>query len=243
MSPELGGVLLIAILYGPIAVWLIYRAFRGPRVRFDQPFNAVSEPVGSLQLAPDELVTPVASEGFWLCGSCSSLNRRGANRCYACRTRKGFAGEQAPGELRVSSGVPGMADGIARSSGEIMATSAAPAPQWVSPQASERLVRTAEHARSAVPPLAPPGVLVCPLLGFSFDPATRYDFPDPRNCCHAVPGRDDMPVAFARRFVNGVTGAGRAQPISVEDQEARCLTRAHEQCARYLAVEIVTAQQ
>ncbi len=84
---------------------------------------------------------------------------------------------------------------------------------------------------------------ICPLLGFSDDPATRYDFPDPRNCCHAVSRRNDTPVPFARRFINGVTGAGRSQPISVEDQEARCLTPAHEQCARYLAVEIVTAQQ
>ena len=243
MSPELGGVLLITILYGPIALWLIFRAFRGPRVRFHQPFKALSEPIGSSQLARDELATPVASDGFWICGTCSSLNRREANRCYACRTGKGSAAERAPGELPVSPGVPGMADGIARSSGETAGTTVALTVPRISPPAPERLVRTAEHARSAAPLEVLGGVPICPLLGFRDDPATRYDFPDPRNCCHAVSRRNGTPVPFARRFVNGVTGAGRSQPISVEDQEARCLAPAHEQCARYLAVEIVTAQQ
>ena len=100
MSPELGGVLLITILYGPIAVWLTTGRSEGPGVRFHQPFNALSEPIGSSDLARDELVSPVASDGSWICGACSSLNRREANRCYACRTDKGFAAEQAPGELR-----------------------------------------------------------------------------------------------------------------------------------------------
>jgi hypothetical protein len=243
MSPELGGVLLITILYGPIAVWLIYRAFRGPRVRFQQPFNALPEPIGSSQLAGDELVTPVASDGFWVCGTCSSLNRREANRCYACRTGKGFAGEQAPGELPVSAGAPAMADGIARSSGQTAGTTVALAPLGIAPGASEILARAPRDRSSAAPSGASDGVPICPLLGFRDDPATRYDFPDPRNCCHAVSGRGATPVAFARRFVNGATGAGRSQPIGVEAQEARCMTPAHEQCARYVAVEMVTAQQ
>jgi hypothetical protein len=243
MSPELGGVLLIAILYGPIAVWLVFRAFRGPRVRFHQPFNALSEPIGSSELARDEPVSPVASDGFWVCGTCSSLNRREANRCYACRTGKGFAGERAPGQLPVSLEVSGMADGTARSSGATAGASVALAPPRVSLPAPERLVRAGLHARSATPPEVLGGVPMCPLLGVRDDPATRYDFPDPRNCCHAVSRRNGTPVPFARRFINGVTGAGRSQPISVEDQEVRCLTPAHEQCARYLAVEIVTAQQ
>jgi len=243
MSPELGGVLLITILYGPIALWLIYRAFRGPRVRLHQPFNAVPEPIGSSQLAGDELVTPVASDGFWVCGTCSSLNRREANRCYACRTGKGFAGERAPGELPVSPGAPAMADGIARSSGQTAGTTVALVSPGIAPGASEIVVRAPRDRSSAARSGASDGVPICPLLGFRDDPATRYDFPDPRNCCHAVSGRDDTPVAFARRFVNGVTGAGRSQPIGVEDQEARCMTPAHEQCARYMAVEMVTAQQ
>ena len=243
MSPELGGVLLITILYGPIALWLIYRAFRGPRVRLHQPFNAVPEPIGSSQLAGDELVTPVASDGFWVCGTCSSLNRREANRCYACRTGKGFAGERAPGELPVSPGAPAMADGIARSSGQTAGTTVALVSPGIAPGASEIVVRAPRDRSSAARSGASDGVPICPLLGFRDDPATRYDFPDPRNCCHAVSRRNGTPVPFARRFVNGVTGAGRSQPISVEDQEVRCLTPAHEQCARYLAVEIVTAQQ
>ena len=97
MSPGLVVVLLITILYGPIAAWLVLSALRGPRVRFHQPSTAVSESIGSSHLAPGELVTPVASDGFWVCGTCSSLNRREANRCYSCRTVMGLAGEQSPG--------------------------------------------------------------------------------------------------------------------------------------------------
>ena len=243
MSPELGGVLLITILYGPIAVWLAFRAFRGPGVRFRQPFNALSEPIGSSDLARDELVSPVASDGSWICGACSSLNRREANRCYACRTDKGFAAEQAPGQLRTSAGFAGMADGTARSSAATAGSSVALAAPTVSPPAPERLVSAGGDAWSAAPPAALAGVPICPLLGFSDDPATRYDFPDPRNCCHAVERRNGTPVPFARRLVNGVTGGGRSQLISVEIQEARCLTPAHERCARHLAVHVVSAQQ
>jgi len=243
MSPELGGVLLITILYGPVAVWLIYRAFRGPRARLHQPFNALSEPIGSLQPARDEVATPVASDGFWVCGACSSLNRREANRCYACRTGKGLADVSSPGELPVSPGVAGMAAGIAQSSGETAATTTALAPRGIAPGAPEILARAPLARSSTAPSGVSDGVPICPLLGFRDDPATRYDFADPRNCCHAVAGRDDRPVAFARRFVNGVTGTGRSQPIDVEHQAARCLTAAHAQCARYLAVETVTPQQ
>lgn len=183
MSPELGAVLLVTILYGPLALWLIYRAFRGPRVRFHQPFNAVSP------------------------------------------------------------GVPGMADGIARSSGEAAGTTVAPASPRIAPPPPEILVHAPEHAWSVAPPEAPTGVPVCPFLGFRNDPSTRFDFPDPANRCHATSKRGVRSVAFPRRFVRGAAGARRSQPIGVEHQEARCLTAAHEQCARYLAVKTATAQQ
>jgi hypothetical protein len=243
MSPDLGGVLLITILYGPVAVWLIYRASRGPRARLHQPFNALSEPIGSLQPARDELATPGAPDGFWVCGACSSLNRREANRCYACRTGKGLANERPPGGLPVRPGVAGMAAGITQSSTETAPTTTALAPRGIVPGASEILARAPLARSSAAPCGVSDGVPICPLLGFSDDPATRYDFADPRNCCHAVAGRDDSPVAFARRFVNGIAGTGRSQPIDVEHQAARCLTAAHATCARYLAVEAVTPRQ
>lgn len=243
MSPELGGVLLITILYGPVALWLIYRAFRGPRARLHQPFNALSEPIGSLQPARDELATPVASDGFWVCGACSSLNRREANRCYACRTGRGLADVSPPGGLPVSPGVAGLAAGISQSSAETSATTMALVPREIAPRAAEDLARAPLAPSSTAPRGISDGVPICPLLGFRDDPATRYDFADPRNCCHAVAGRGDRPVAFARRLVNGVTGASRSQPIEVEHQAARCLTAAHAQCARYPAVETVTPQQ
>ena len=243
MSPEFGAVLVVTILYGPLALWLIYRAFRGPRVRFHQPFNAASEPISSSRLPRDELVTPGASDGLWVCGTCSSLNRREANRCYACRTGRGHAGVRAPGELPVSPTVPDMADGIARSSGETAGTTVALAPPGIVPSASEILVHAPEHAWSVAPPEAPTSVPVCSLLGFRDDPSTRFDFPDPANRCHATSERGVTSVAFARRFVRGAPGARRSQPIGVEYQEARCLTAAHEQCARYLAVETVTAKR
>lgn len=243
MSPELGAVLLVTILYGPPALWLIYRAFRGPRVRFHQPFNAVSEPIGDSRLPRDELVTPVASDRLWVCGVCGSLNRREAKRCCACRTGKGFAGERAPGELPVRPGVPSMAGGIARSSGDAAGTTVAPASARIAPPPPEILVHAPELAWSVAPPDAPTGVPVCPFLGFRNDPSTRFDFPDPANLCHATSERGVRSVAFPRRFARGAAGARRSQPIGVEHQEARCLTAAHEECARYLAVETATAQQ
>jgi predicted secreted Zn-dependent protease len=33
----------------------------------------------------DSLVSEIEADGSWVCGSCRSLNRRGAPRCYSCR--------------------------------------------------------------------------------------------------------------------------------------------------------------
>jgi hypothetical protein len=111
MSLELG-VLFAALLWGPTALWLVYRTLRGRQGRLSGPFSRS-------QLAPDELEALVGSDGFWACGTCRSLNRGEANRCYSCRTAKGSAGRPAPRELPVSPGVPVMAEGTARSSREL----------------------------------------------------------------------------------------------------------------------------
>jgi hypothetical protein len=84
-------------------------------------------------------------------------------------------------------------------------------------------------------------VPVCPFLGFKHDPSTRYDFPDAANFCHATSARRGAAVASPRRFVTGLSGARRAEPIGVEHQQSRCLTAAHELCARYPAAEGVAA--
>ncbi len=105
MSPEIG-VLFVALLWGPTALWLVYRTLRGRRGRLSGPFSRS-------QLAPDELEAVVGSDGFWACGTCRSLNRGEAERCYKCRMAKGAADRLAPSELPISPGVPVMAKGAA----------------------------------------------------------------------------------------------------------------------------------
>jgi hypothetical protein len=230
MSAELG-VLFVALLWGPTALWLVYRTLRGRQGRLSGPFSRS-------QLAPDELEALVGSDGFWACGTCRSLNRGEANRCYSCRTAKGSAGRPAPRELPVSPGVPVMAEGTARSSRElpvspgvpVMAegtarssreaarTTAAVATPRSAPPALEVLIRAPELEWSAVPPWALAGAPACPFLGWRNDPTTRSDFPDPRNLCHATSERGAASVASPRRVVASMGGTRRSQPIAVEHQ-------------------------
>ena len=235
MSPELGFVLFVALLYGPTAVWLGYRMLRSHQGRLPESSSAVSEPMRSPQIASDAHEAPVGSDGFWVCESCRSLNRREANRCYGCRTAKGSAGRQVPDQLPVSRGVPVMADDIARSPGGAAGATVALAAPWNIPRAVEipGPDPVPEPASSASLPEAPAGTPVCPFLGFRDDPSTRFDFPDPANRCHATSERGARSVAIPRRFVPAMTGTRRAQPIVVEHQESHCLTAAHRQCVRY----------
>ena len=223
MSLE-GIALIVTVFCGLTALWLAYRTARGRRGQ--HPLESFTE----------------RSNGLWLCGTCLSLNRRDMNFCYNCRRAKGFSGGQTPGELPVSRGVPVMAEGIAGSSVEDAGTTVAPATPRNAPPAPEILVRAPEHLLSAAVVGAPPSVPVCPFLGFRDDPSTRYDFPDPANLCHATSGRGTTSLASPRRFVTGVAGTRRPQPIAAQHQKSRCLTAAHEQCAQYLAVEVVAAK-
>jgi len=249
MSPELGFLLFLALLWGPTALWLVFRTIRGNRGRLPRPFDRS-------QLAPGELDAPVGSDGFWACGTCRSLNRSGASRCYRCRMAKGSAGRQAPGELPVGPGIPVMAEGIARPSGELpvgpgipvmaeviarssgelpVATTVALATRGNGPPAPETFVHAPEHVLSAAPTEPAVGVPVCPFLGFWDGPAARFDFPTPGHFCHATAGRSATPLAFLRRFVPGMAGTGRPQPIAAEHQKSWCLAAAHQRCARYPA--------
>jgi hypothetical protein len=223
MSPE-GIALVVTLFWGLTALWLAYRTARGHRGR--HPPESFAE----------------GSNRLWLCGTCHSLNRRDVQLCFNCRKGKGFAGGQTPGELPVSRGVPVMAEGSAGSSVEDAGTTVAPATPRNAPPAPEILVRAPEHLLSAAVVGAPPSVPVCPFLGFRDDPSTRYDFPDPANLCHATSGRGTTSLASPRRFVTGVAGTRRPQPIAAQHQKSRCLTAAHEQCAQYLAVEVVAAK-
>ena len=263
MSPEFGIVLIVALLWGPTGLWLAYRAFRGYQGGRAESSTAVSEPTRSLQLAPDELEAQVESDGFWVCGTCRSLNHREWNRCYSCRTAKGIAGRQAPGQLPVSRGfpvmaegiarsprqlpvsrgVPVMAEGIARSFGAAAATTVALAPRTNAPSAPETVVPAPGHLLSAALLEAPAGVPVCPFLGWRDDPSTRYEFPDPGNLCHATSERGATSVASPRPALTAIARTRRPQPIGVEHQRVRCLTATHRQCSIYPAVEVVAANR
>jgi hypothetical protein len=87
-------------------------------------------------------------------------------------------------------------------------------------------VETAPRTRRQAPASAPP---VCPYLGFKDDPATRCDYPDTRNVCHAAAASAASSRLSARRLVRG----GGAMPISPDHQVSLCLTTTHQQCERY----------
>ncbi len=85
------------------------------------------------------------------------------------------------------------------------------------------------------------GLPICPFLGIEEDPSTWYDFADPRNLCHAVPTGDLSPLGFLRRLITGRPGIGRSQVIAAAQQQTRCLTAEHRECARYVVAMSVVA--
>jgi hypothetical protein len=230
MSPELGFALFFTLLWGPTALWLGYRALREHRSRLSESFNIASEPVRSSQPVSGE-PEALVSQGFWVCGACRSLSRREANRCYSCQTAMGSTDQPPPAEQPVRPMVP------------VMAEIAPPATPWIDQPVLDVPVRDPEPVLTAAPREAPAGVPVCPFLGFRDDPSTRCDFPDHRNLCHAGSGRGATSFASPRRLIPGKVGTVRSQEIGAAHQMSRCLTAAHEQCARYPAVEVVAASR
>ena len=241
MSPELGFVLFVTLLWGPTALWLVFRTVRGNRGSPQEPFAGLSAPLRSSPLAVAEPEALGDLDESWFCGACSSLNRRGANRCYRCRTRKGSPDGPPPTDLPVGPGVPVMAAGAARSAGEVVEAAVARATPGSALPASETPSPPAESGVSDLSPSAPVGPAICPFLGFRDDPSTRYDFADPRNLCHAAAGHGAPSVSSRRPSIIKLAGTRKPQPIGVEHQESRCLTAAHEQCARYPAREGIAA--
>ena len=220
MSPEQGVILLVTLLCGPTALWLVYRALSGSdgfwvcdtchslnRSEANRCYGCRTAKDSPGRQAPDEL--PV--------------------------------GPGVPVMLPVSRGFPVMAEGIARSSGAATGTTVAIATPRNAPPALEIVAGAPELAVSAARPEAGAGARVCPFLGLKDDPSTRYDFPDPANRCHATSERGGTSVAPLRRFAIGTAGTTRSQPIGVIHQESLCLTAAHVQCARYPAGDGVAA--
>ncbi len=98
MSPELGMLLFVALLWGPTALWMVYRGLRGAQRRVEGYDDVAVELADRTHSAPNPVEELVGPDGFWICGTCRSLNRRGAPRCYGCRSARDAAGpEEAPG--------------------------------------------------------------------------------------------------------------------------------------------------
>lgn len=157
-----------------------------------------------------------------------------------------YRAARSSGALPAGPGIPAMAEGSARSSVEAAGTAVARAPAGNGPPAPGIPAGAAGLGMSVAPsgepvsmpvaaPEAPAAIPVCPYLGFGGDPSTRYDFPDPANLCHATSARGATSAAFTRRFVTGMAGTRRPQPVETGHQASSCLTAAHRRCARYPA--------
>ncbi len=96
MSSELALVVIVALLWGPTALWLIIRFVRGPR----ESTRNVGMGDGTIE-APGPLVWPkpgvkelaelIVQDEYWVCEACRSINRPSSRRCYACRLKRGAA--------------------------------------------------------------------------------------------------------------------------------------------------------
>ena len=242
MSPELGFALFLTLLWGPTALWLAYRALRGHRSRRSELFTVGSETV---PIPPRATGKPeaLASQGFWVCGACRSLNRRVARHCYSCQTAMGSTGQPAPGVQPVRRMVPVMAEGLARRSGRAARTTAPPVTPGTDAHGLEVLADDPGLVLTVASHEAVAGAPACPFLGFRNDPSTRCDFPDPRNLCHASSERGAPSFPSRRQFIPGNAGSMRPQEIGAPHQKSDCLTAAHERCARYPAAQLVTANR
>ena len=256
MSPELGFALFLTLLWGPTALWLGLRALRGHRSRRSGTFNVASDTANSGLSAPS-VADALLAEGFWVCGACRSVNRRGAKRCYGCKKALDTKAKPMPEAQPVRRMVPVMAEGVAVPSGGGASGTAPTAASWSNPAVLAATLVPAATPRSDprvfdVPQVDPgpvlaeatqevrAGVPVCPFLGFKNDPSTRCDFADPRNFCHAAAERGGASSASPRRFIPGKAGGTRSQEIGASHQISLCLTTAHERCERYPALQAVT---
>ncbi len=244
MPAETALVIIVALLWGPTAIWLIVRASRGSEQRSfeaDDPGSA-----STWQFAPADRGPLVVDEAAtWVCRGCRSLNRRDAKQCYSCR------GPRDELELPVRMAtpqrppVPVMAQGAE-------APSVTPPPQTrlplppppavPSPLASAGQAADRPHLeRVGVPvmadaaadqPAATDGLTVCPFLGLPQDPTTWFDFPAPGNVCHASSSQQ---ASLVRSIGRLVSGNRPRQSISLAHQGAACLAAAHVDCPRYAA--------
>ncbi len=114
MGPELAIPVIVALLWGPTGVWLAFRTLRRHRGQGTVEISSgVSELVRGSRLARGEILALVESDGFWICATCRSLNRREAIRCYSCRTPASILARQVSAPLPALRPVPVMAENVA----------------------------------------------------------------------------------------------------------------------------------
>jgi hypothetical protein len=243
VSPEQWLALFAALLCGAAVLWLGTRALRARRARLSMPSPVASQPVRSPQPSPEELAALVGRDGYWVCLTCRSLNRREAKHCYACKAVPGSAGQPAPGAPQVRRTAPVKARDVTRSASQAGGKAVTLAASGKAGPAPEAPVRDPDPVSPDAPRRVTTDVSICPLLGFRDDPSTRCSFPDTRNRCHATSKRGATLFAVRRRLIPGKTPTTRSRPIDPEHQRSSCLSATYEKCARYPAAQAVAANR
>ncbi len=85
MNTEIALVVIVVLLWGPTALWLIFRSTRSqPEKPTFKATEMHRQPAGS-----SAVVTTLLEGGYWVCRTCRSINRPDMTRCYTCRTEAG----------------------------------------------------------------------------------------------------------------------------------------------------------
>jgi hypothetical protein len=111
MAPEQALITVVALLWGPTAIWILYRLARG---RSDTPrLDARKDDAASGSASPSNAVKLLVDDhGFWVCSVCRSFNRPEARRCYGCGTDRDLAIRPVPAGSPGTFLVPVMAEEV-----------------------------------------------------------------------------------------------------------------------------------
>ena len=230
MGPETALAIIVALLWGPTALWVIIRLARASEARRFESDSGGPVLLVDQNVLEDEL-GPEADKAQWICASCRSVNRPGAKRCYSCRAKRD-GGDQAS---RTADRDRMMAHEVDRAD----TASVDGGPEAAVPPIALPAAATGSASRSPQPGAEAPRIpqlrtgLVCPFLGLETDRTTWFDFPAHGNLCYA----GVAPPPKGRRLVDRLVGrVPRGQPIDAAHQQDLCLTRLHARCARFTAV-------
>lgn len=229
------------MLGGPLVAWVVYR------LAFPAQGKAATRAVTG--------VVRVPHDALWLCGTCLSLNRPGARRCYRCLAVRATT---APADGRVMQARP-MAEPTPPSWVAVMAQIApvpaagtqaghwmplpAPAtpsaPEWVRTAPEPVLAGVEQVARPPVGVMAPPRALPVAMAvgGDPADGSTARSKP----LCPLLRGIGDARIVFMlpqpmpHRDYRCQAGQ---RPVAIEStrQAAYCLSAEYRSCERYVAL-------